>query len=208
MNNFRERLLAEWLEPFCERHGYATTGFIWESVDKLDPADAKDFLAAVDEGLVVHDSGVFRAPCSKATEQIFWQGLKTTSPRKITLWIEPVITMAGLFRLHSKYGWPRSQLGMQSKTWAFDVVAYAQDQDQELLACEVKKSWREIEKLISLMSIHKASPPERIAGVSGAERNALKKVIGCARQSRPCFGRSVRVIEAQYLQHSMEPARR
>src|SRR5690606_30736031 len=122
--NFKDRLIDEWLAPFCERHGYAMGGFVGASVEKLDPIDASDFLSAIDEGLVVHDRGIFRAPCSKATEQIFWQGDKKSSPRRISLWLEPIITMAGLFRLYAKYGWPKSQLGMQSRTWAFDLVAY------------------------------------------------------------------------------------
>jgi len=48
MNEFKDRLFAEWLEAFCEWNGYSTAGFSRESVDKLDPAGAADFLAAID----------------------------------------------------------------------------------------------------------------------------------------------------------------
>ena len=203
MNDIRNRFHQEWLIPFCERHGYSDAGFVSESVDKLDPSDAKDFMAAVDDGLVVHDNGVFRAPCSKATEQIFWQGDTKTSPRKISLWIEPIITMAGLSRLHRKYGWPMSQLGMQSKTWAFDLVAYSKDKERELVTCEVKKTWREVEKLISFMGLHNNSLEEEISSIQGAERNAFKKVIGLRLSRAPIFwalgpGNESRVFEVKY----------
>lgn len=178
MNNFKNRLYPEWLIPFCERHGYSGLGFVGASVEKLESLDAKGFFAAIEDGLVVHEKGIFRAPCSSATERIFWEGEKKTVPRKITLWIEPIITMAGLSRLHREHGWPMSQLGMQSKTWAFDLVAYSKEQEQELVACEVKKSWREIEKLVSLMELYKATPESEISEFKGVARNAFKKIIG------------------------------
>lgn len=187
MDEFRKRLREAWLIPFCSRHGYSDAGFVGESVDKLDPIDATDFLAAIDDELVVHENGIFRAPCSKATEQIFWQWGTKQIPVKISLWREPIITMAGLARLHRKFGWPRSQLGMQSKSWAFDLVAYSPDQSEELIACEVKKSWTEVEKLISLMQKHKSSSVESISRVSGSERNALKKVFGLRLSKPPVF---------------------
>jgi hypothetical protein len=187
MDEFRKRLHKEWLIPFCERHGYSDAGFVVQSIDKLDPIDAKDFLAAVDDGLVLHENGIFRAPCSKATEQIFWQWDTKQFPVKISLWREPIITMAGLARLHRSFGWPRSQLGMQSKSWAFDLMAYSPDQSEELIACEVKKSCSEIEKLVFLMQKHRFSSEEAISSLSGSERNALKKVIGLRLSKPPLF---------------------
>jgi hypothetical protein len=40
------------------------------------------------------------------------------------VWIEPVVTIAAMARLHFEFGWPISCLGMQSKTWAFDLMGY------------------------------------------------------------------------------------
>src|SRR5262245_22970384 len=117
---FTRRLRQDWLPAFCKPRHYSEEGFAESSIGGLDPADARDFLTALDHGLVEHKDGVFTAPCSKAKEQIFWEyGPKLVSPRPINLWIEPIITIAGLARLCGEFGWPRSQLGMQSKTWAF-----------------------------------------------------------------------------------------
>ena len=187
MDEFRKRLHKEWLIPFCKRYGYSDSGFLGQSVDKLDPIDAADFLAAVDDELVVHEDGIFRAPCSKANEQIFWQWDTKQIPVKISLWREPIITMAGLARLHRNFGWPRALLGMQSKSWAFDLVAYSLNQSEELIACEVKKSWVEVEKLVFLMQKHQFSSDDAISNVSGSERNAFKKVIGLRSSKPPVF---------------------
>ena len=84
--------------------------------------------------------GFFLAPLSKAREQIFWTGSKNVDPRPLTLWIEPIITIGALAKLHVLYGWPAEKLGTQSKTWAFDLVGYGANKNDELLACEVKKS--------------------------------------------------------------------
>lgn len=177
---FNRRLRHEWLEPFCRHPArqYPEQGYVESSASKLDPLDAKDFLCAVDEGLVEHRNGVFTAPCSKVKEQIFWSGSKSVSPRPITLWIEPIITIAGLARLHKRFGWPQRQLGMQSKTWAFDLVGYSCDLNHEMLVCEVKKSWTEIQMLHKFMEEHGSSPAEALTDMKGAERNAVKKVLG------------------------------
>jgi hypothetical protein len=203
INEFKDRLRREWLIPFCNKHGYSDEGFVVSSIDKVAETDARDFLTAIDDGLVVHDNGVFTAPCSKATEQIFWQGEKTTSPRRITLWIEPIITIAGLSKLHRNFMWPKNQLGLQSKTWAFDLVAYSSNLTREMVACEVKKSWSEIEKLILFMEKHKSSPEDGIINIKGSERNALKKVIGLRLCRAPKFWAlgpdgKYRIFEVEY----------
>jgi hypothetical protein len=176
LEQFKSRLCSEWLLPFCFPRGYSPEGFRYESVEKLAPADADDFMQAIDHGLVSHHAGRFTAPCSKATEQIFWEGARKDAPRKITLWLEPVITIAGLMRLHRKFGWPAGVLGLQSKTWAFDLVAYHADRDSERIVCEVKKSVGEVDRLITFMEKHASTPAEGEVGVSGPERNALRKV--------------------------------
>lgn len=83
--------------------------------------------------------------------------------------------------MHRDFDWGLNRLGMQSHSWAFDLVGYADDYSTELLVCEVKKSEREIDNFLKLMEIHLKAPAE--TDFKGAERNAFKKVLAL-RQSK------------------------
>lgn len=175
---FNQRLIKDWLVPFCSARGYSLDGFDSRVAIYLSENDARDFMQSVDHGLVVHHGGFFTAPQSKAKEQIFWEGDRQSVPRKISLWLEPIITMGALRRLQQDYGWEGHLLGLQSKTWAFDLVAYSpMDINAEYLVCEVKKTAREIDLLINLMRKHLDSPAYIEQTLKGAERNAFKKVM-------------------------------
>lgn len=177
VSEFRDRLHGEWLTPFCDSRGYAYGGFVSSSLDKLSEADARDFMNALDSGLVTHQAGAFRAACSKANEYLFWEGATNVSPRRLTLWLEPVITVAGLWRMQHKFGWPPEQLGAQSLSYAFDFVGYEADQKTELVSCEVKPTRQSVDLLIALMHEHGATPKEALKDCKPAVKNALKKVI-------------------------------
>jgi hypothetical protein len=178
LEEFKCRLPQEWLIPFCKARGYSHEGFDGRTLGKVSPVDATDFMQAIDSGLVHHRDGTFLAAQSKAKEQIFWEGAKGTTPRRITLWLEPIITIAGLLRLRRDHLWPASRLGLQSKTWAFDLVGYAaQDSSTEHLVCEVKKAKKEIDTLLQLMHKHLATPAEMEKEFKAAERNAFRKVL-------------------------------
>lgn len=123
-------------------------------MDKIEEPDAYDFMDAVDHGLVTYEKGAFVAACSRLKEYMFWEGLRTGVPRRLTLWLEPIITIAGLRRLQRDFGWPPDRLGMQSSTWAFDFVGYAADQETEVIVCEVKRTKREVDSLLELMELH------------------------------------------------------
>ena len=71
LGEFRDRVYSEWLEPFCTQRGYAAGGFVESSLEKLSEADARDFIAAIDHGLVTYQDGSFKAPCSRAKEYLF-----------------------------------------------------------------------------------------------------------------------------------------
>lgn len=152
-------------------------GFDDTSIAKLSPTDAQDFMNAVDCGLVLHDKGTFTSACSKAKEQIFWECARSSVPRKVTLWLEPIISFGGLMRLHREFGWEAKRLGLQSRTWAFDLVGYQEDLITELLVCEVKKTQRELDKMLEFMKKHASTPAEAESELKGAERNAFKKVL-------------------------------
>lgn len=182
LSEFEYRVATDWLPSFCgaPHRNYSTLGFKKESIRNLTEHDAHWFLRSIDLGHVHELDGFFVAPLSKAKEQIFWQGPKNIEPRPITLWVEPVITIGALAKLCGIYKWPIEKLGTQSKTWAFDLVGYGENPDDEILACEVKKSVKEIDTLIELMRAYSyenliEEPP------SGKERNAYKKVMGIRR---------------------------
>ncbi len=175
---FTSRLHREWLRSFCEapHRNYSSAGFRDESIKKLSEFDADWFMFALDACLVSESEGFFAAPQSKAKEQIFWQGSKAKSPRPITLWIEPIITIGALARLNLKYGWPAETLGAQSKDWAFDLVCYDNTSRGQRIVCEVKKHQKEIEELLRHMNNHCAKDPQGIEPGDSKERNAYRKV--------------------------------
>jgi len=177
---FTNRLYAEWLPSFCDapHRNYSTAGFKENYINKLSEYDANWFMRAVDIGLVSESKGSFVAPQSKAKEQIFWEGEKAKSPRPITLWMEPIITIGALARLHEEFGWPKANLGAQSKTWAFDLVCYDSISNEESLVCEVKKHRKEIEVLLRYMNEHCARDPKMVEPENDKERNAYRKVQG------------------------------
>lgn len=180
---FTDRLYNEWLPAFCEakHRNYSTAGFKEESIKKLSEYDAHWFLMAVDLSIVSESDGFFMAPKSKAKEQIFWTGEKKKIPLLITLWAEPIITIGALARLNQEFGWPIDCLGAQSKTWAFDLVCYEKNSEEERIVCEVKKDKKEIEHLVIFMKRHCANPPQSEEPANSRERNAYRKVQGVRR---------------------------
>ena len=128
-HEFWRRLNEEWLPAFCNdpNRCYSTEAFNVGS-KIVTELDARDFLRAMDHKVVSFDSGGrFRMPQSKTHEVIFWEHSTLVTPRPITLWLEPVITIAAVARLHLDYGWPIECLGMQSEDSAFDVTAFKSD---------------------------------------------------------------------------------
>ncbi len=176
---FRSRLYSDWLPSFCQapHRNYSVAGFKDSSISKLHEFDAYWFLRAIDAGLVTEKDGFFIAPKSKAKEQIFWEGDKKRTPRPITLWIEPIITIGALARLNQQYGWPIENLGMQSATWAFDLVGYS-NSNREHLVCEVKKQSRELSRLLDFMNAYARQDPLKSEPVNAQARNAYRKVQG------------------------------
>lgn len=186
LQTFQDRVLNDLLPTFCNdpSRAWGPDGFKadWH---KISEVDATDFLRGIDGGLVTHEHrGLYKAPRSKASEQFFWSGAKNKTPRPITVWVEPIITVAVLARLHFDLGWPRELLGTQSKDWAFDVTTYlSNDSDCEHIACEVKKTTADIDRLVALMKRFGKNPIAHQPVVS-KERNAFRK-LQALRQRRP-----------------------
>lgn len=187
---FKDRVLGDLLPTFCNdpSRGWGCGGFK-EDWKKVAEIDAADFLSALDAGLIEHQGrGLYRAPRSHASEQFFWSGDRSISPRPVSLWAEPIITAAVLARLHFRWGWPKQLLGTQSRKWEFDVIAYRDfDSSHEYVACEVKKSVAELDRLIELMQSFAAEPKAEEALTSSIEINAFRKLKGLEARRAPIF---------------------
>jgi hypothetical protein len=187
---FAERLSHEWLPTYCDdpKRRYSIAGYKVRS-NKVTSQDAQDFLRALDNGVVADSGGGrYRMPQSKANEVIFWEGSRTKIPRPVTLWMEPVITIASIARLHLDYGWPKRCLGMQSTKWEFDLMAFLpQDLEAEHIAGEVKKSVRELDCLIAnLLDLCEDGKVDANM-LPRSHVNAYKKYKGLLRSRAPLF---------------------
>ena len=204
---FKSRILNEFLPAYCKdpKRLYSLAGYKPES-NTVSSHDARYFLQAIDGGLVIDSGGVrLRAPQSRAFESLFWEGLKARSPRPITLWVEPVITIGCIARLHFEFGWPRECLGMQSARWEFDVTAYLPGRlEAEYIACEVKKTVKELDVLMENMLVLCGQPELDAKSIPAVQMNAYKKVVGLRARRAPIFwavgpdGES-RVFNVSYL---------
>lgn len=185
MEDLRKRfrkLLDETLIPdFCSNSARKMDllGFRDANLAHLSEIDITDFLRGWEAQLLEPvGKGLYRTPQSGACEQFFWSGLKANSPRTFTLWIEPIIALGVLARMHLDLKWPRGLIGTQTKSnWAFDVFGYKSESDRNLLvACEVKKSCKEINGLINNMQSFGSQRPLAEEHLKSNEKNALKKV--------------------------------
>jgi len=183
---FEDRILNDLLPAFCNGREFGLEGFRKEW-DRIGDREAEDFLRGLDAGLVDHRGrGLYRAPRGTASEQFFWQGRVNVVPRTITLWAEPIITVAVLARLHFDLGWPKHLLGTQSPGWAFDVTAYLpSDSTSEYIACEVKKSVSEVHQLVEFMVHFGQNQPAGEFG--GRKENAYRKVKALRKRRPPLF---------------------
>lgn len=174
--SFERRLRSEWLPDFCNdpKRNFSTEGFVEASL-RLADFDATNFIRALDSGIVT-DSGGGRYRChrSNAFEQIFWEGRKAKFPRPLTLWLEPIITIGTMARLHLDYGWPIETLCMQSKSWAFDFAVFKDSRGSEFIAGEVKKTAKELHALMVHMIEFGQLGSESCDG-GGPKKNAFKK---------------------------------
>jgi hypothetical protein len=187
---FHRYLCEQWLPAYCHdpRRRYSLEGYQCD-YRSLAAIDAGNFIYTLSAG-IVNDTGGgrYRARRSKANEVIFWEGSRKSVPRTITLWLEPIITIAAVGRLHRDYGWPAELLGLQSKDWAFDLVAYDDSiSDRMVIAGEVKKSVRELECMIEYLCAF-ANDPETVKSVQGAAAvNAARKWLALAAARPPLF---------------------
>lgn len=174
---FQSLVVEQLLPQFCSHYGYDIAGFKKETIERIGHYDAMWFLEALRTQAVTYNKPFFLAPQSGAKEQIFWQAGQSKLPRPITIWVEPVVTIAAAGRLHSQFNWPRYLIGLQSKkNWAFDLVGYDSCLSP-MLVCEVKKSHREVDQLINAMLGYFQQLPLTDEPKKQSLRNAYRKVV-------------------------------
>ncbi len=187
---FNELLFAHLLPEFCDdsRRNYPHSALRADSILVTD-IDARDFVRAWQARLIEHSGrGLYKASRSAASEQFFWQGRKGgDGARTITLWLEPVITVAALARLHFEFGWPKELLGTQSSDYAFDLVAFLDESSGEHIAGEVKKTAREVTELIAHMRNFLDKGQVDAVGLQGKALNAYRKLASLAKRRAPIF---------------------
>lgn len=187
---FKHRVLTELLPKYCDdpSRGWGSAGFKpnWGRVSEVD---AQDFLQGLDAGLVQHiGRGQYLAKRSASKEQFFWEGQKHIFPRPISLWLEPIITVAGLARLHFEFGWPEHLIGMQSQDYAFDLATYlGAAETTEHVACEVKNSQKQLDDLIKNMRKFANDNVHSEVGLSNKEVNAYRKLVALRKRKAPIF---------------------
>lgn len=186
---FRERLYEELLPQFADdpSRGYGRDGFRDNSA-QISEVDARDFLRAIDGKLVRHlGRGIYSASMSSATEQLFWEFEKAVTPRPYAIWLEPIITIAAVARMHFDHGWPVDLIGTQSKKGEFDLVGYLDiEARDEHLAGEIKKSPGEVASLLTNLASLSGSSFIEPDG-SATRRNSIKKYNGLVERRAKVF---------------------
>jgi len=160
-----------------------------EDWSKVHDLDALDFIRGMEAGILRQlGKGAYRAPRSLANEYFFWEGSKNIEPRPLTLWIEPIITVAALARLQLDMGWPNELIGTQSLNWEFDVTAYlSPESTDEYISCEVKKTNSELDYLVREV-IQLAAQDAKEADIAGPKQlNAYRKFKGLRTRKAPFF---------------------
>lgn len=204
-DEFEALIFARLITDFCSdpKRQMEAASFQRNSLN-LSDYDAFQFMRAWRSGMLQHQGrGIYQFCENGSREQLFWSGSSTINPRPFTLWIEPVIAVGAMARLHFDFGWPHNRIGTQSEDWAFDIVAFQAQSDCEWIAGEVKKTQLEINQLLELMRGFGCDPSSEEPR-SGKPRNAYKKVAALRRRQPPLFwaigpnGFS-RVFRVQYL---------
>lgn len=189
LKEFTRRVMVGWLPAYQREREHQPGEFEFQAKSiKVSERDASDMMRLIDAGCLIQTGrGNFTFARSSAKEALFWEGAKSRTPRCVTLWIEPVITLAALARLHFDYGWPIESLGSQSKKWEFDVVAFeTAASEAEAIAGEVKKSTKELDVLIGHLQNFAASGCTEEPSDGGA-KNAFRKWIGLRDRKIPLF---------------------
>ena len=191
MQSFEEILQKRLIPEYCEGNFFAGVETKFRPTPRLfSEDDASNFVRAWDAGLIRHaGGGRYVAARNVAGEKFFNAGLRSERPRTFRLAQEAVITVAVLARLHFEFGWPAELLGTQAEGYAFDLVAYLPERRNEFIACEVKKTVAEVDRLILDMHAFCPASFSKSPGVAlnARETNAFRKVQALRQRQAPIF---------------------
>lgn len=186
-SEFDELLQRHLIPEFCSnpKQFFNASGFLNET-NFVSERDATDFLRAWQAGLAVHKDGGRYSICeARVSEQFFWERGKAGPGRKFSLWMEPVITMGALARLHFDLGWPKYLLVSQPGNWAFDLATLSSN-GKTVIAGEVKKTRKETGDLIKHMRAL-GETPDAAEPSSGPARKAFRKVSALRKNGAQLF---------------------
>lgn len=184
---FDELLQQRLIPEFCSdpKRSLDASGFLHDT-NSVTERDATDFLQAWKAGFAVHkDRGRYYICEARVLDQFFWERGKAVPGRKFSLWIEPIITMGALARLHFDLGWPKNMLVSQPDTWAFDLAASSPD-GKTAIAGEVKRTRKATENMIRHMRTLGESA-DLTEPSFGPARNAFRKVSALRNDCAPIF---------------------
>ena len=210
LTEFWRKITEELLPVYCNdaKRGYSIAGFK-PTAKIISAQDARDFMRALDCKAVTDLGGCrYLTPIRGEMPQVlFWEGQKKIKPRPITLWVETLVTIAAMGRLHLDYGWPIECLQMQSVNWEFDMVVFKQQEfKNEYIAGEVKSDKKKLDLLLE--NLHKCCRGDHdcnnSASSASRERyNAHQKWLGLCRSHASFFwalgpGGDSRVFKVYY----------
>jgi hypothetical protein len=136
-------------------------------------------LAAIDEGVVEVTSEGDLTLGGTTPDGIFeTKGFKSETPRRMGIRPESFLEVAAVGMLAVRYNWPLERLRFQSPGWAFDLLAYADDEWSEVtIAGEAKLKQRDADALSASLKICSERGDHEI-GDCDQTRNHHKKYEG------------------------------
>lgn len=188
LEEFWELVNGELLPAYLIDCGYDPDGFRLDEKEVAE-SDAEWFLAGLGSGLVEQlPKGELWLPGSPFRTTIFWEGAKAVSPRRISLFVEGLITVATAARLHLVYGWPKWSLGFESSDYAFDLVGRVPLRRHEWLATEAKSASEDVRRLIrGVEACGAKGTHDDCLTAKPFVKNAHRKWSGLVRSKAPVF---------------------
>jgi hypothetical protein len=147
-------LLARWAEEFASKSSLSALDLDLPRDFSAD--EAFGFLRALDTGIVKVASGRCSLPAihrasRKPTEPCLF-GVRKGSV--YLAWREYVTQVGAVASLVIDYGWPAALVALDPRNWEFDVAGFASEAGDAamIVACETKKTRKELDKLLSQLS--------------------------------------------------------
>jgi hypothetical protein len=179
----RERVVDQYLPDWCASRvqPFDPSNFVTPDWSFLTPGIARWVLSAIDEGVVEATSDGNLWLGGATPDGIFeTKGSRHVPPEERPVGIRPesFLEVAAVGMLAVRYRWPRERLRFQSPGWAFDFLAYADDEWSEVaVAGEAKLAQKDAVKLSTSLKACVERGPHEEADCD-EPRNHHKKCAG------------------------------